>query len=149
MATDDESASSNDGDDPTVIAMKAQKRLMQASSKSHTRMKQRTELKLVQLKRDRDERVATVIAEADTALESLRTRVAQYQKERSKKRATLCAAHVASLIKAAERKMNIEAKMEELMMEVHLKVGEVEDMMKMGYRGRERDLKEAYRKRES
>ncbi|RMJ19069.1 hypothetical protein CDV36_001302 [Fusarium kuroshium] len=125
MAADDDSNySSNDENDPSFIAMQAQQRLFQ-------------------LKRDRDERLGALVEDSTTAMEELRSRVVAYQKERRSKQADVCAASVMKIVEAVERRKEIEQRMEALVSNVNSKAQEVEDMMKAGFRGREKDMKHA------
>ncbi|RSL66775.1 hypothetical protein CEP54_003606 [Fusarium duplospermum] len=125
MAADDDSNySSNDENDPSFIAMQAQQRLFQ-------------------LKRDRDERLGALVEDSTTAMEELRSRVVAYQKERRSKQADVCAASVMKIVEAVERRKEIEQQMEALVSKVNSKTKEVEDMMKAGFRGREKDMKQA------
>ncbi|EEU47855.1 uncharacterized protein NECHADRAFT_74846 [Fusarium vanettenii 77-13-4] len=132
MVADDESNySSNDENDPSFIAMQAQQRLFQ-------------------LKRDRDERLGALVEDSATAMEELRSRVVAYQKERRSKqtrligkRADVCAASVMKIVEAVERRKEIEQRMETLVSKVNNTTREVEDMMKAGFRGREKDMKQA------
>ncbi|KAJ3470771.1 hypothetical protein MRS44_000870 [Fusarium solani] len=130
MAVDDDSNySSNDENDPSFIAMQAQQRLFQ-------------------LKRDRDERLGALVEDSATAMEELHNRIVAYQKERRSKqltgrRADACAASVMKIVEAVERRMEIEQRMETLVSKVNSTTREVEDMMKAGFRGREKDIKQA------
>lgn len=58
-------------------------------------------------------------------------------------RAEASAANLLKLVETVERKMEIEAKMEELVVKTHAKMREVEEMMNTGYFGRERDAQRA------
>ncbi|CAM1506885.1 Fc.00g065260.m01.CDS01 [Cosmosporella sp. VM-42] len=109
-------------EDPSDIAQRAQKRI-------------------TELKKARDERIRAIVAESETAMENLRTRVVAYKEERRMSKAKAWATPVMRMIEATERKMEVEARMEELVVQMNSKIREVEEMMKIGYHGRERDVK--------
>ncbi|KAM0427494.1 hypothetical protein ACHAPT_007454 [Fusarium lateritium] len=125
MAEDDESNySSNEDHDPSLIAMQAQQRLLQ-------------------LKRDRDERLTAVVQDSTAAMDELRSRVVAYQEERRTKQAGACAGSVMKIVEAVERRKEIEQRMEALVSKVSSTTREVEEMMKEGFRGREKDMRQA------
>ncbi|KAF4987303.1 hypothetical protein FDECE_15489 [Fusarium decemcellulare] len=125
MAADDESNySSIEDNDPSFIAMQAQQRLFE-------------------LKKDRDERVNAVLKESTDAMEDLRSRVAAYQEERREKEADAYAGSVMKLVETAERRREIEQRMEALVSKVNSSTRQVEEMMKTGFRGREDEMKKA------
>ncbi|KAF5025031.1 hypothetical protein F66182_2899 [Fusarium sp. NRRL 66182] len=143
MAVDDESNySSNDDADPSFLAMQAQQRLFQ-------------------LKKQRDERMNMIVKESAASMEKLRARIVAYQDERRTKeyishvvisnahleltssRAVAFSASVTRIIEAVEHRRDIEQQMETLVSQVSSTTREVEEMMKTGLRGREKDAKQA------
>ncbi|KAM0564277.1 hypothetical protein ACHAPJ_000487 [Fusarium lateritium] len=125
MAADDESNySSNEDDDPSLLAMQAQQRLFQ-------------------LKKERDERMNAVVKESAAAMDKLRARVVKYQEERRTKKTDALAASVTQIIEAVERRRDIEQQMETLVFQVNSTTQEIEEMMKTGFLGREKDVKQA------
>ncbi|KAJ4271912.1 hypothetical protein NW762_000621 [Fusarium torreyae] len=125
MAADDESNySSNEDDDPSFLAIQAQHRLFE-------------------LKKERDERMNTVVKESAAAMDKLRARVVKYQEERCTKETDALAASVTQIIEAVERRRGIERQMETLVSQVNSTTHEIEEMMKTGFQGREKDVKRA------
>ncbi|KPM38981.1 T-complex protein 1 subunit delta [Neonectria ditissima] len=116
--------SANDDSDPSAIAMQIQQRILQ-------------------LKRDRDERVNAVLRESGVAIDKLRSRVVAYQTEQRNKEAKSRAAHVKTMIDATERRESIEVKMADLVSKVNSSTQELEAMMMKGYLGREEEVKRA------
>ncbi|KAK7425664.1 hypothetical protein QQZ08_007882 [Neonectria magnoliae] len=114
--------SANDDSDPGAIAIQIQQRILQ-------------------LKRDRDERVNAIIRESGDALEKLRSRVIAYQAERNSQESKSRAAHVNAMIEATERRKDIEAKMMDLVLKINSSTKELEAMMMKGYLGREEEVK--------
>ncbi|KAJ4314090.1 hypothetical protein N0V84_009082 [Fusarium piperis] len=124
MAADDDSNySRNDENDTSFIFMQAQQRTFQLAT-------------------DRDERLGALVEDSATAMEELRSRVVAYQKERRSKQADACAASVMKIVEAVERRNEIEQRMEALVSKVNSTTREIEDMMKAGFNGREKDMKQ-------
>ncbi|KAF5662363.1 t-complex 1 [Fusarium heterosporum] len=111
-------------DDPHVEAMKAQKRLFQ-------------------LRKKRDERLTAIIKESATAMNHLRARVVAYQQDRRTSEIETVASSVIRIIEAVERRKQIEEQMETLVRQMTSTSQEVEKMMKIGFKGREDDIKKA------
>ncbi|KAK7424957.1 hypothetical protein QQX98_000233 [Neonectria punicea] len=114
--------SANEDSDPGAIAIQIQQRILQ-------------------LKRDRDERVNAIIRESGAALEKLRSRVFAYQAERNSQESKSRAAYVNAMIEATERRKDIEAKMTDLVLKINSSTKELEAMMMKGYLGREEEVK--------
>ncbi|KAF5616617.1 t-complex 1 [Fusarium sp. NRRL 52700] len=122
MAAGDESNySSNEDDNPNFAA--------------------RTQGRLLQLKKGRDERMNAIVQESATGMDKLRTSVARFQQDRRTREVRGVAISVIRIIEAVERRKGIEQQMETLVSRLVNKTREVESMMKIGLRGREDDMK--------
>ncbi|KAF4455420.1 t-complex protein 1 [Fusarium austroafricanum] len=102
-----------------------------------------TQQRIMQLKKERDERMNAIVKESAAELDKLRARVVTYQQDRRKKEVETIAASVLRIIEAVERRKDIEQEMATLVSQVTNTTREVEDMMKIGFRGREEDVKKA------
>ncbi|KAM4059072.1 hypothetical protein HRG_008058 [Hirsutella rhossiliensis] len=97
--------------------------------------------RVLQLQEDRAKRIKAVSEEHQKAVAELRSRtLARYRgelRQREKKRAQ----QVARIMSSVERRRDIEVKMQELVLQMHLEVRKVEEMMLVGYHGREMDVR--------
>ncbi|KAF9762724.1 hypothetical protein IL306_003344 [Fusarium sp. DS 682] len=124
MAASDESNYSGNEDDNPNFAAKAQQRLLQ-------------------LKKGRDERMNAVVEESATEMDKLRTSITKFQQDRRTREFQAVAASVIKIIEAVERRKNTERQMETLISRLTSQTRDVENMMQIGFRGREEDVKKA------
>ncbi|KAF5560823.1 t-complex 1 [Fusarium napiforme] len=101
----------------------------------------KTQGRLLQLKKRRDERMNAIVQESGTETDKLRTSIARFQQDRRTKEVRAVAISVSRIIEAVERRKGIEQQMETLVSRLINKTQEVESMMKIGLRGREDDMK--------
>lgn len=110
------------------------------------------------MRKERDERLATIAAESDAAFQDLRNKVVAHFEERrwqryahstvrheflwlmAMDRARSQAKHIAELLEAVERKRDIEAQMVNVVSNLHAAMREVEAIMLAGYEGREKEV---------
>ncbi|KAF5684001.1 t-complex 1 [Fusarium denticulatum] len=122
MAASDESNYSSNEDNNSNFAAKTQGRLLQ-------------------LKKGRDERMNAIVQESATETDKLRTSIARFQQDRRTEEVRAVAISVSRIIETVERRKGIEQQMETLVSRLMNKTQEVESMMKIGLRGREDDMK--------
>ncbi|KAM5355886.1 hypothetical protein ACJ41O_002532 [Fusarium nematophilum] len=123
MAADEESNySSNQDIDPGLIAMQAQQRV-------------------IQLKKDRDDLLDDVVSDSAAAMDDLRKRVVSYQHKRRTKETNAHAISVLKIAQSVERRRDIEECMVAIVSKVNSRAQQVEEMMKIGFRAREKGVK--------
>ncbi|RBQ76830.1 hypothetical protein FVER14953_01015 [Fusarium verticillioides] len=101
----------------------------------------KTQGRLLQLKKGRDERMNAIVQDSATETDKLRTSIARFQQDRRTKEVRSIAISVSRIIEAVERRKGIEQQMDTLVSRLINKTREVESMMKIGLRGREDDMK--------
>ncbi|KAG9507433.1 hypothetical protein J7337_000985 [Fusarium musae] len=101
----------------------------------------KTQGRLLQLKKGRDERMNAIVQDSATETDKLRTSIARFQQDRRTKEVHSVAISVSRIIEAVERRKGIEQQMDTLVSRLINKTREVESMMKIGLRGREDDMK--------
>ncbi|KAH7256977.1 hypothetical protein BKA59DRAFT_541977 [Fusarium tricinctum] len=101
----------------------------------------RTQHRLKQIKKKRDKRTSAIVKESSVAMNKLRARVAAYQQDRTNTEMETVASSVLKIIEAVERRKQIEEQMETLVLQVTSTTREIEEMMRIGFRGRAEDIK--------
>nr|RBQ98073.1 hypothetical protein FVER53263_01015 [Fusarium verticillioides] len=101
----------------------------------------KTQGRLLQLKKGRDERMNAIVQDSATETDKLRTSITRFQQDRRTKEVRSIAISVSRIIEAVERRKGIEQQMDTLVSRLINKTREVESMMKIGLRGREDDMK--------
>ncbi|KAL6919340.1 hypothetical protein ACHAPO_009934 [Fusarium lateritium] len=114
----------NEESDPGVIGFQAQ-------------------TKLVQLKKERNDRMSEIVQETATEMENLRSRVVAFQQDRHATELEAIASAITRVIEAIERRKAIEQQMETLVDQVASTTQVVEDMMKASFKGREDNARKA------
>ncbi|RGP62049.1 t-complex 1 [Fusarium longipes] len=114
--------SRNEESDPGVIGIQAQNQL-------------------IQLKKERNDRMSEIVQETATEMANLRSRAAAFQQDRRTTELEVVASAVARVMEAIERRKDIEQQMKTLVDQVGSSAQAIEEMMKMGFKGREDDVK--------
>ncbi|KAK5990718.1 hypothetical protein PT974_08987 [Cladobotryum mycophilum] len=113
---------SKEEDDPSLVALQAQKRILQ-------------------LKRERDERIQAVVEKTDAAMADLRSRIMEQHEQNQRQIAKQRAQSVMNIVELVERREDIEVEMADTVVKTHAIVRELEEMMLTGYDGRLADAK--------
>ncbi|RBR24585.1 uncharacterized protein FIESC28_02635 [Fusarium coffeatum] len=114
--------SGGEDSDPGAITMQAQQRLEK-------------------LKNERSESMNEVVKETAVEMADLRSRVMAFQQNRRSTEKEVVASAVTKLVEAAERRREIEQQMETLINQVTATTEALEEMMRIGIKGRIDDVK--------
>ncbi|KAG8674605.1 hypothetical protein FPOAC2_00633 [Fusarium poae] len=114
----------NEESDPGVIGFQAQ-------------------TQLVQLKKERNDRMSEIVQETATEMANLRSRVVAFQQDQRATELDAIASAITRVIEAIERRKVIEQQMETLVDQVTSTTRVVEDMMKSSFKGREDNARKA------
>ncbi|KAG5991861.1 hypothetical protein E4U52_003260 [Claviceps spartinae] len=115
---------SEDESDTSLIALEAPKRIHE-------------------LKKERDERAAAIVAEAEKELASLRQQAQDFQEERRREGSERRAQDLIRVRDLIEKRTEIEGKMLEVVRDVHSAMQEVENMILAGYEGRRGEARQS------
>ncbi|QUC18684.1 uncharacterized protein UV8b_02925 [Ustilaginoidea virens] len=110
--------------DPTTIAIQAPQRILE-------------------LKKERDERARAIVVQAEIALSSMTEQASAYQKQRHRQRASEKAERLRRVTDLIDRRRQIEIKMVEVVTRIQDTVHEVESLMLTGCKGREKEAQQA------
>ncbi|KAF5241259.1 hypothetical protein FAUST_3941 [Fusarium austroamericanum] len=97
---------------------------------------------LVQLKKERNDRMSEIVQETATEMADLRSRAVAFQQGRRTTELEVVASIITRLIEIIERRRDIERQMEALVNQVAFSTQVVEGMMKAGFKSREDNAKE-------
>ncbi|KAG5964446.1 hypothetical protein E4U13_002329 [Claviceps humidiphila] len=115
---------SEDESDPSLIALEAPKRIHE-------------------LKKERDERAAAIVAEAEKELAALRQQAQDFQEERRREGSERRAQDLIRVRNLIEKRTEIETKMLEVVRDAHSAMQEVENMILAGYEGRRGEARQS------
>ncbi|GKT98741.1 t-complex protein 1 [Fusarium langsethiae] len=115
--------SGNEETDPGVIGLQAQHQL-------------------VQLKKERNDRMSEIVQDTATEMANLRSRAIAFQQDRRTTELRVVASAITRVVEATERRKDIEQQMETLVNQVTSVTQVVEAMMKTGFKNREDNAKE-------
>ncbi|KAH7196868.1 uncharacterized protein B0J16DRAFT_313211 [Fusarium flagelliforme] len=114
--------SGGEDSDPGAITMQAQQRLER-------------------LKKERSESMNEIVEETAAEMANLRSRVMAFQQDQRSTEKEVVASAVTKLIEAVERRREIEQQMETLVNQATAATEALEEMMRIGIKGREDDVK--------
>ncbi|KAJ4137630.1 hypothetical protein NW768_003218 [Fusarium equiseti] len=97
--------------------------------------------RLEKLKKERSESMNEIVEETAAEMANLRSRVMAFQQDRRSTEKEVVTSAVTKLIQAVERRREIEQRMETLVNQVTAATETLEEMMRIGIKGREGDVK--------
>ncbi|KAL4730516.1 hypothetical protein ACLX1H_002552 [Fusarium chlamydosporum] len=99
--------------------------------------------RLKQLKDERDESMKAIVEETAAEMADLRSRAVAFQQDRRTTELEAVASAITRAVEAVERRKDIEQQMATLVDQVTSAAQAIEEMMKVGFKGREDDVKKS------